>query len=416
MKRLHFIGIGGAGMAPLAKLALEAGFQVRGSDSAFSPKAEALRPLGAVIFTGHRPEQLSPDTDLVVYSSAVGPENCERRRAAELGIPQIRRGEFLGQFASRYKKVAAVSGSHGKSSTTAMLVTILEKCGRNPGALIGADRCEGSSALTGDGDLFVTEVDESDGTHTCIRPFLGIVPNIDGDHEWSVGGPAALEANFRTFGRNSELLLIAGTPELREFYHGHPRLYEAEQPDVFAGFSGFMARNAALAVRAAELLGVSREAATAAVARYAGIERRMGILNEENGVCFIEDYAHHPTEVRASIALVRRLHPGKRLHVVFQPHRYARLERFFDDFVRVLSEADELTILPVFAAWSETGKADSGTLCARIPGSRLGEPPWEKLAADLENNAPGTVVLLLGAGDISELAALLKSKRRRTLS
>ena len=185
MKRLHFIGIGGAGMAPLARLALEAGFQVRGSDSAFSPKAEALRPLGAVIFTGHRPEQLSPDTDLVVYSSAVGPENCERRRAAELGIPQLRRGEFLGQFASRYKKVAAVSGSHGKSSTTAMLVTILEKCGLAPGFLIGAARCEGESALPGDGDIFVTEVDESDGTHTCIRSFLGIVPNIAGDHEWS---------------------------------------------------------------------------------------------------------------------------------------------------------------------------------------------------------------------------------------
>ena len=410
MKRLHFIGIGGAGMAPLAKLALEAGFRVRGSDSAFSPKAEALRPLGAEVFTGHRPEQVTPDTDLVIYSSAVGPENCERRRAAELGIPQLRRGEFLGRFASRYKRVAAVSGSHGKSSTTAMLVTILEKCGLDPGGLIGAARLEGESALSGDGDIFVAEVDESDGTHTCIRPFLGIVPNIDGDHEWSVGGSAALAANFRTFGRNSGTLLIAGTPELREFYHDHPRLYEAEQPDSFAGFSGFMARNAALAVRAAELLGVDREAAKAAVAGYAGIERRMGILNEANGVIFMEDYAHHPTEVRASIELVRRLHPGKKLHVVFQPHRYARLERFFDDFVKVLSRADELTILPVFAAWSETGKVDSGTLCARIPGSRLGELPWENLAARLRKSAPGMVVLLLGAGDISELAALLKKQ------
>ena len=408
MKTLHFIGIGGAGMAPLAKLAIEAGFRVRGSDSAFSPKAEALRALGAEVFTGHRAEQVLPDTDLVIYSSAVGPENCERRRAAESGIAQMRRGEFLGEFVRRYKRVAAVSGSHGKSSTTAMLVTILEKCGLAPGALIGAARLEGDSALSGDGDIFVTEVDESDGTHTCIRPFLGIVPNIDGDHEWSVGGPAALEANFRTFGWNSDLLLIAGTPELRGFYHGHPRLYEAEQPDSFAGFSGFMARNAALAVRAAELLGADWEAAAAAVAEYAGIERRMGTLREENGVCFMEDYAHHPTEVRASIELVRRLHPGKKLHVVFQPHRYARLERFFGDFVRELDAADKVTVLPVFAAWCEKGSVDSAALAGKLPRGVFRDLPWAKLACELEKETPGTVVLLLGAGDISELAALLK--------
>ena len=409
MKKLHFIGIGGAGMAPLAKLALEAGFAVRGSDSAPSPKAEALRALGAEVFTGHRAEQVACGTDLIVYSSAVDETNCERRRGAELGILQMRRGEFLGEFVRRYKRVAAVSGSHGKSSTTAMLVTILEKCGLKPGALIGAARLEGESALSGDGDIFVTEVDESDGTHTCVRPFLGIVPNIDGDHEWSVGGPAALEANFRTFGANSGNLLIAGTPELRRFYADHPRLREAEQPDSFAGFSGFMARNAALAVRAAELLGVPYAQGAEAVKSYAGIERRMGILARRNGIIFMEDYAHHPTEVRASIELVRRLHPGRKLHVVFQPHRYARLERFFRDFVRELKAADKVTVLPVFAAWCEKGAVDSAALARELPGGVFRDLPWEQLACDLEKEAPETVVLLLGAGDISQLAALLKN-------
>ena len=169
MKKLHFIGIGGAGMAPLAQLSLESGIAVSGSDSAVSAKSEHLKSLGAQVFCGHKKEQLPEDAELVIYSSAVTEENPERQRAAELGIPQLRRGEFLGIFARRFKRVAAVSGSHGKSSITAMLCTILESCGCDPGALIGAARIEGESALTGNGDIFVTEVDESDGTHTCVR-------------------------------------------------------------------------------------------------------------------------------------------------------------------------------------------------------------------------------------------------------
>ena len=384
MKKLHFIGIGGAGMAPLAQLSLESGIAVSGSDSAVSAKSEHLKSLGAQVFCGHKKEQLPEDAELVIYSSAVTEENPERQRAAELGIPQLRRGEFLGIFARRFKRVAAVSGSHGKSSITAMLCTILESCGCDPGALIGAARIEGESALTGNGDIFVTEVDESDGTHTCVRPFLGIVPNIDEDHEWSVGGAEALKENFRTFGRNCTHLLIADTPELKAFFAGHPKLVTAPQPDSFAGFHGFMAKNAALAVKAAVLLGVGYEDALPAVRGFSGIERRMRLLSTRDEMIFLEDYAHHPTEVRSSIELVRTLYPGKELHVVFQPHRYARLERFFEGFCAALDLADQVTVTPVFAAWCESGEVDSAALASRLRKGVCYEGKWRSLAGELK--------------------------------
>lgn len=408
MKKIYFTGIGGAGMAPLAQLAMATGDMVSGSDSAPSPKSAHLKELGVQVYTGHKAEQLPPDTDLLVYSSAIPEDNCERLRARELGIPQLRRGEFLGEFSRRFKRVAAVSGSHGKSSITAMLTTILERCSCNPGALIGAARLEGESAMVGSGDIFVTEVDESDGTHIFVEPYLGIVPNIDGDHEWSVGGEKALLRNFRLFGINSDILLIPDTPELKEFYAFHPDVRVCPQPDEFGVFKGFMAKNAALAVEAAVILGVEREKALDAVNCFAGIERRMNLLKKSGETIFLEDYAHHPTEVCSSIELVRCLYPGMPLHVVFQPHRYARLERFFEGFVKALAKADKLFVTPVFAAWSETGKVGSQELCACIPGSVAWEDGWESLAETIKADSSPRVVLLLGAGDISCLAALLR--------
>jgi UDP-N-acetylmuramate--alanine ligase len=410
MKKIHFTGIGGAGMAPLAQLAMEQGICVSGSDSAPSAKSEHLKALGAAVFTGHDAAQVPADADLLVFSSAVGADNCERRRAEELGIPQLRRGEFLGVFSKQFKRVAAVSGSHGKSSITAMLTTILEHCGFEPGALIGAARMEGESALSGNGDIFVTEVDESDGTHVCVTPFLGIVPNIDGDHEWSVGGAEALKNNFRTFGQNCQHLLIADTPELKNFFADHPGLETAPQPEEFASFKGFMAKNAALAVKAAVMLGTDEAQALEGVKKFAGIERRMCTLCVEKSVTVLEDYAHHPTEVASSLSLVRALYPGQALHVIFQPHRYARLERFFDGFAEALRQADKVFVTPVFAAWSETGKVDGHALSCEIPGSVYWDKGWESLAQEIRRDTAPRVVVLLGAGDISELAALFRNK------
>ena len=410
MKKIHFTGIGGAGMAPLAQLSMEKGICVSGSDSAPSAKSEHLKALGASVFIGHAASQVPADADLLVFSSAVAEDNCERVRAKELGIPQLRRGEFLGVFSKQFKRVAAVSGSHGKSSITAMLTTILEYCGFDPGALIGAARMEGESALSGSGDIFVTEVDESDGTHVCVTPFLGIVPNIDGDHEWSVGGPEALAENFRTFGKNCQKLLIADTPELKAFYAGHPALETAPQPEEFASFKGFMAKNAALAVKGAVMLGADEAQAVEAVKKFAGIERRMCTLSVEKNVTILEDYAHHPTEVASSLSLVRALYPGQSLHVIFQPHRYARLERFFDGFAEALQKADKVFVTPVFAAWCESGKVDGNTLAKEIPGSVYWDKGWAALAEEIRRDPSPRIVLLLGAGDISDLASLFRTR------
>lgn len=407
---IHFIGIGGAGMAPMAELLLARGVKISGSDLAFNEKCRHLEEGGAVIRTGHASENVPDDTGMIVFSSAVQEDNPERIRGRELNIPEMRRGEFLAFFLSLYRRVAAVSGSHGKSSITAMLTTILEQCGFDPGALIGAARMEGESALSGSGDIFVTEVDESDGTHVCVTPFLGIVPNIDGDHEWSVGGPEALAENFRTFGKNCQKLLIADTPELKAFYADHPALETAPQPEEFASFKGFMAKNAALAVKGAVMLGADEARAVEAVKKFAGIERRMCTLSVENGVTILEDYAHHPTEVASSLSLVRALYPGQVLQVIFQPHRYARLERFFDGFAEALRKADKVFVTPVFAAWSETGKVDGKTLAGELPDSVYWDKSWEELAQEIRRDPTPRIVLLLGAGDISELAMLFRTK------
>ena len=218
MRKLHFIGIGGAGMAPLAAIMLQRGAAVSGSDRERNAKTDRLAAAGATIHIGHRAEQLPPDAELVVYSSAVASDNPERREALRRGIPELRRGEFLARLAASYRRTAAVSGSHGKTSVTAMLVHILTRCGRRPGFLIGAamqDGSPGADAGRGD-DLFITEVDESDGTHTLIHPELGIVPNVDDDHSWSVGGEEALHRNFRTFAENCRRLESLGKDSCEE--------------------------------------------------------------------------------------------------------------------------------------------------------------------------------------------------------
>ena len=243
---VHFIGIGGAGMAPLAAILLERGVAVSGSDRELNAKTARLATAGAKIFAGHDATHLPDSAELVVYSSAVPPENPERRRAVERGIPQLRRGELLAELAGEYRRVVAISGSHGKTSITAMLVHALRGCGFTPGFLIGAALRNGPSASAGrGGDLFVTEVDESDGTHTLVAPFLGIVPNLDDDHAWSVGGEEALHENFRTFARRSRKLLYYGAPLPDRLFGFHPDAIRLERRDDPCGpWTGFQAWNA----------------------------------------------------------------------------------------------------------------------------------------------------------------------------
>ena len=415
-QKVHFIGIGGAGVAPLAELALGNGISVSGSDCEPNAKSAALAAHGARIFAGHATGNLDPDTDLVVYSSAVPSDNPERRRAAVLGIPEMRRGEYLGLFLRRYRRVVAVSGSHGKSSITTAIAAILRAAGLEPGYLIGAEVGGGlGSCAPGRGnDIFVTEVDESDGTHTLVTPFLGVVPNVETDHSWSVGGVAALCENFRRFGEKcSELIYYSGEISDRLFAdHPAARRIALPPPDFrFAGRAGFQAQNLRLAVEAVRRFGIEESAAQELAAQVPGVARRMTTRFVADGLEVVEDYAHHPTEVAAALRLLRLNYPGRHLRVVIQPHRFARLEAFFDDFVSVLRKADSVIVARVFAAWSESGCVDGAALAAACGGEYLGDD-WETIARRLLATPRPGVAAVLGAGDLDHIFPFLPQPER----
>ena len=293
-----------------------------------------------------------------------------------------------------------------------MLTCILQSCGKNPGFMIGAEIPGERSASAGEGDdIFVTEADESDGTHKLLAPWLGVVPNVDGDHSWSVGGESALRENFRTFAsRSGELLCFSSD---KEFFAGScKKITTLQMPGsdfTFAGFCGFMAVNARIAVEAAVLLGCDRSAAESAVSAFKGIKRRMTLHIQDGERTVIEDYAHHPNEVKNAIRYLRIQYPGHHLRVVFQPHRYARLERFYPDFVRELKQADSLFTVPVFAAWSESGSCNSQMLADCCGGISL-TGSWEENAGAIRGLPHGDKPLLiavLGAGDVEKIIPYL---------
>ena len=408
LTKIHFIGIGGAGMAPLASLALNRGIQISGSDLESNEKSRQLAAAGAEIFTGHAAENVPDDADLIVYSSAVGADNCERRRGAALGIRQLRRGEFLAEFAASYRRCVAVTGSHGKSSITAALVTILRRCGMEPGFMIGAAVQGLPACAVGDGDIFVTEADESDGTHTLLKNFLAVVPNVEDDHSWSVGGTAALMANFRQVAANSDHVIYCSGTGCDELFAGYPHAQKiTPATGGFAGLTGFQAVNAAIAAAAAVKLGCDRQQAVAAAADYPQVARRMNLIRQDENTVVIEDYAHHPTEVRCAVQFLRTKYPAHHLCLVFQPHRYARLEKYFEAFVTELTAADSCFILPVFAAWSESGTVDAPMLAKRCGGVFL--PDCSMQSADrVKQDLPRpAVIAVLGAGDCNGILPLL---------
>ncbi len=411
MTKIHFIGIGGAGMAPLASIALSRGETVTGSDSEANGKTRALAEKGAYIHIGHDAAYLEPGTELVVYSSAVPKENPERAKARTLGIEELSRGAFLARLAGGYRRLTAISGSHGKTSITAMLAHILVKAGLEPGFLIGAALQRGDSSSAGKGDdIFVSEVDESDGTHTLVTPYLGIVPNLDDDHAWSVGGEEALHRNFRTFAARSVKLLYYASPLTDRLFAEHPGAIRLESSDLPCGrWHGVHAWNARLAIRAAAEFGVEGGAALQTLEDFAGVARRFTLRYESPELAVIEDYAHHPAELAGSLVTLRSAWPGRRLEVIFQPHRYARLEKYLDAFALELAKADRVIIAPVFAAWCEKGPKDGGDLAAKIgPKAEFLQADWSEIAARaLESDGAPRVLAVIGAGDIERIFPFL---------
>jgi UDP-N-acetylmuramate--alanine ligase len=406
-RRLHFVGIGGAGMSGLALVCHGLGAEVSGSDRSDSSYIERLREAGLDPAVGHDAANL-PDGVEVVVSTAIGEDNPELAAARERGMAVLHRGELLAELCAE-KRLIAVAGTHGKTTTTAMLVWALRALGADPAFFVGGEvpgLGEGSAAANagwGEGEWVVAEADESDASFLRLRPEIAVITNIEMDHHARWGSVAELRAAFAEFAEGARLA---------EFDEDSPG--PAELPLAVPGRHNRLNARAALA--AVGLTGLDVAEAAAALAGFPGVRRRLELKGEREGTAIYDDYAHHPTEVRAALSALRELGPG-RLIVVFQPHLYSRTKAFAEDFGAALALADEAVVLDVYAAREEpVGELEGvdGLLVARAAADRMGGRPvaWAPTLARarelLERRlGPGRVLVTVGAGDVFTLAEAL---------
>lgn len=450
---VHFVGIGGSGMSGIAEVMLSLGYRVQGSDLKNNASVQRLKNLGATIFIGHDGENIR-DADAVVVSSAVDESNPEVAAARVELMPIVQRAEMLAEL-MRFRYSIAVAGTHGKTTTTSLVASVLAEGGLDPTFVIGGRlKSADSNARLGQGEYLVAEADESDASFVHLKPMLAIVTNIDADHMSTYDGDIEkLRSSFVEFLHNlpfyglailcaddpgvNEVLGLIGRSTVTygvdcdadiraediEFSEGLTR-FRVVRPDkeeplhISLRLPGLHnVRNALAAIAVAEELQIADQAVVEALEGFEGIDRRFQIQGEvktENGhVMLVDDYGHHPTEIAATIEAARAGWPGKRIVLAFQPHRYSRTRDLMDDFAAVLSEADVLILLEVFAAGEDPIAGADGRAISRAVRSRGGVEPifveeLDGLAQVLESVlADGDLVLTMGAGDIGVLAAQL---------
>jgi UDP-N-acetylmuramate--alanine ligase len=439
-RSIHVVGVGGAGMSAIASVLVAMGHRVSGSDLKESAGLERLRAEGIEISIGHAAENLVPDLDYVTISTAIPARNREVVVARERGVPVLRRAEALAAIAAT-RRTVAVAGTHGKTTTSSMLALVLNEADLHPSFIIGGDVNEiGSGAVWSDGEWFVVEADESDGTFVELPREAAIVTNVEPDHLEFHGSYEALLDGFDRFltdatgptlvcadddvaadlGRavGAHTYGIAGDAEFRmvglelERWGARFELHRAGSPvgAVQLPVAGLHnARNACAAVAMGLLLGAPFEAARAALATFGGVARRYEPRGEVDGITFIDDYAHLPTEIAAALAAARSGGWG-RIVCVFQPHRYSRTASLWQDFGDAFADADVLAVTDVYAAGETPRPGISGKL---IVQRVLDDHPWARVAylphrADLmmflrAELRPGDLCLTLGAGDLTSL-------------
>ncbi|MBO0775719.1 MAG: UDP-N-acetylmuramate--L-alanine ligase, partial [Actinobacteria bacterium] len=412
--RVHFTGIGGAGMSGIARIMLARGIPVSGSDQAASGLLSALAALGAEVHTGHDAAHVG-GADTVVFSTAIRDDNPELAEARRRGLRVLHRGAALASVMSGRRGIA-VAGTHGKTTTTSMLTTVLRHCGAGPGYLIGGILAEtGLGAEDGTGAEFVAEADESDGSFLMLAPEAAIVTSIEADHLDNYASLAEIEAAFAGFARRIRPggVLIAcaddpGAARLADSARTLPvrvrtyglapgadyqvsgvtgegmavRLQVRGGPQTGPGVPGVTALriavpgrhnalNAAAAFAAAAELGVPAAQAAAGLAAYRGTRRRMEPKGEAGGVLVLDSYAHHPTEIAADLRAARDIAAAGRVIAVFQPHLFSRTRIFAAEFGAALGLADEVIVLDVYAAREVPEPGVTGELVARqVPGGR----------------------------------------------
>jgi UDP-N-acetylmuramate--alanine ligase len=437
---VHFVGIGGIGMSGIAEVLVNLGYRVSGSDLKESDVTRRLSQLGATLSYGHRPENLV-HADVVVISSAVKKDNPEVLAARVKKIPVIPRAEMLAEL-MRLKYAVAVAGSHGKTTTTSMIATVLTAAGLDPTSVVGGKvNVLGSNAKLGKSELMVVEADESDGSFLKLHPSIAVVTNIDPEHMEHYGTLDALKSAFAEFCNrvpfyglnvlcldhpNVQALVPAlekrfvtyGTSNTADYrlegisLEGFSTSFRAFRRDEPLGdFSVRMvgahnASNALAVIAVAEELDVPLDNVREALANFGGVQRRFTVKGEQNGISVVDDYGHHPAEVKATLSGARRAF-GRRLVVAFQPHRYSRTKDLMKDFATAFNDADVLFVTSVYAAGEELipgATADCLADAIRAHGHR--DVTYVEKRADLPRRMAevlreGDLVLTLGAGDIT---------------
>ncbi len=453
VKRVHFVGIGGAGMSGIAEVLLNQGFSVSGSDLGESAATRRLTAMGARVMRGHDAAHVA-DSDVVVVSTAVKHDNPEVRAARVRQVPVVPRAQMLAEL-MRLKQGVAIAGTHGKTTTTSLTASILAEGGLDPTFVIGGRlNAAGANARLGKGDFLVAEADESDASFLLLNPVISVVTNIDADHMDTYGHDfARLKQAFIDFLQRLPFygvaVLCEDDPHVRSImplvskqivrYGFSPNAnIRAENVRAEAGrmlfdvlrINGSVSRlsitlnmpgmhnvlNALAAIAVATEVGVSDEAIIQALADFKGVGRRFQRYGEValpagGSFTLVDDYGHHPVEMAATLEAARGAFPGRRLVLAFQPHRYTRTRDCFEDFVRVIGDADEVLLAEVYAAGEEPIVAADGRALARAlrVAGRV-EPVFVADIADMPQTIvsharDGDVVLCMGAGSIGAVPA-----------
>jgi UDP-N-acetylmuramate--alanine ligase len=453
MAKVHFIGIGGSGLSAIARLLLERGDTVTGSDRVLSPFASELQKAGATVYVGHHPRNVT-GADWVVRSSAIPDTNPEVKAAQLANIPVYKRADFLGQLMSD-KTGIAVAGTHGKTTTTAMIAWVLTELERDPSFIVGSTMSNlGVNAHAGQGSTFVIEADEYDRMFLGLRPRIAIVTNLEHDHpdcyptyddmhaafESFVDllpadgtlivcaddrGAASLISRARQAGKVVIGYALQGDTTIMSPNYIQARALETNDLggirfQVLSNLSGqnnstkvdlqvpgeHNVRNALAVLAVVELLGLPAQRAAEALTKFSGTGRRFEIRGETDGVTVIDDYAHHPTEIMATLSAARARYPERRIWAVWQPHTYSRTQTLFTEFSRAFKNADEVIVSEVYASREATQQFTSAEIVSAMPhaSARYIRTLKEISHYLIKKLQPGDVLLVLSAGDADQVS------------
>ena len=455
VRHVHFIGVGGIGMSGLAEILRTLEFDVSGSDLRAGENTKNLERLGVRVDIGHRAENVH-GADVVVYSSAIDYENPEVREARLHGTPVIPRAEMLAEL-MRVKYGIAIAGSHGKTTTTSLVATVLRAAGFDPTVVVGGRMSSlGSNARLGEGNMLVAEADESDGSFLRLTPTIAVVTNIDPEHLDFYKTHEILKDAFVQFIEKVPFyglaVLCLDHPHVQDLlprvqrrhvtyglspqatYHARGLNYRGLSTSFVAfnrdkPLGEFTVRmpgahnvlNTLAAIAVADELEVPLDVVKEALATFHGVARRFTIVDEIDGVALVDDYGHHPAEVEATLNAARRAYEG-RILVAFQPHRYTRTENLFDEFTRAFNNADQLFLTDIYAAGEKpipgiTSQTLADAIAQHGHHSVKYAPDRAAMSAELAKVArPGDVVIALGAGDINKILSVVGSALRARLS